>query len=115
MNNVLIGISLFVLAQTISWFQSNALLVSDWFRENTVAVCVIFGPIIGPSFAYGTKFLYAGLGELWAVRFLAFSCGYLIFIPLTWHYFGESPFTLKNVISTVLCFALIAIQIFMKN
>ena len=58
---------------------------------------------------------YEILGSLWAIRLSAFAVGYLVFAILTWVHFDESPFTIKNVITSLLCFTILGIQIFWKN
>ena len=114
MKNVLFGMVLFFLAQTAAWFQTNGQLIHQWLANNVVLTSVILGPIVGTMFAYGTKAIYTETEALWVVRFLAFASGYLVFIPLTWYFLGETPLTLKNLISFLLCVTLICVQLFMK-
>ena len=114
MKNILFGMLLFFTAQTVAWFQTNGQLIHEWMSNNVVLTSVILGPIVGTMFAYGTKAIYLETDALWAVRFLAFASGWVVFIPLTWYFLGETPFTLKNIISFVLCVTLICVQLFMK-
>lgn len=111
---ILIGMTCFAFAQVVAWFSSNSLIISDWTAKHYVMIVLLLSPITGLGFTVGTKYLYANIDELWAVRFFAFAIGYLIFIPLAWWFFGESPFTLKNMISTLLCLALISVQVLWK-
>jgi hypothetical protein len=106
--------ALFVMAQTAAWFQTNGLLINKWLAEHVVLTSVILGPLVGIMFAYGTKAIYAETEALWVARFLGFASGYLIFIPLTWYFFGETPFTVKNMISLALCVILICVQVLVK-
>jgi len=108
------GVCMYILAQTLAWFQSNSLIISEWTAKNYIALVLILSPFAGLAFTLGTKYLYSSLEQLWAVRFIGFASGYMIFIPLTWWFFGESPFTMKNLASIILCTALIAIQILWK-
>lgn len=103
-----------VVAQFVSWYQSNSLILWDWLRQNYVPVVVLSSPFVGLAFAYATKIGYDTLGSLWAVRFSAFSIGYLVFIFLAWYHLGENPFSPKNIVTSILCFALLGIQIFWK-
>jgi len=105
---------LITLAQLISWYQSNSLLLWDWLKENYIPVVVCTSPIVGLLFAYATKLGYEVLGTLWAVRFTAFSVGYLVFIALAWYHFDEDPFSYKNIVTSILCFALLGVQILWK-
>ena len=111
---LLICIILYFLGQLLGYFQSNGILMTDWLKNNAWLTCLILGPLTALCFTYGTYYLYQDLQDVYASRFIAFSIGYLIFIPLTWYFFGESPFTLKNMLSLVLCITLISIQAFMK-
>ena len=115
MKYFLLGGLCFVLAQTLAWFQTNGLLISEWIANHLVLVCVVSGPIIGYLFAIGTQFVYGYTEAIFAARFLGFASGYMVFIPLAWIFFGESPFTFKNILSFGLCCALIGIQLLMAN
>jgi len=101
---------LLVFAQVISWYQSNSMIMWESVKKYSVPIIIFSSPIVGLLFAYGTKVGYEVLESLWAIRFSAFAVGYLVFIVLAWAHFEESPFTLKNLITTVLCFALIGVQ-----
>ena len=111
---ILFGALLFCLAQVLAWFQSNSSILGGKLEENFVWIALIFGPIVSVLFAYGTKILYAEIESLWSIRFLTFGIGYLVFIPLTWYFLGEEVLTLKNIISFLLCVALISTQFFLK-
>tara|TARA_R110000824_G_scaffold70902_2_gene181752 strand:+ start:15176 stop:15529 length:354 start_codon:yes stop_codon:yes gene_type:complete len=111
----IVGFLFYLLAQTIAWFQSNGLLVFDWMANHKILCAMCTGPFIAYFFAIGTEAMYMYFENLWPVRFLGFASGYLIFIPLTWFFFGESPFTLKNLISFLLCCGLIATQLLIPN
>ena len=103
-----------IAAQFVSWYQSNSLILWDWLKDNYIPIVVCSSPFVGLGFAYATKVGYEVLGSLWAVRFSAFSIGYLVFIFLAWYHLDEDPFSLKNIITSILCFALLGIQIFWK-
>ena len=104
-----------IVAQGIAWYQSNSLLLWGWLKDNYVPIIVCTSPIVGLAFAYSTKIGYDVLGSLWAVRFSGFAIGYLVFIALAWHHLGENPFSLKNIVTSFLCFSLIAVQILWKE
>ncbi len=103
-----------VFGQLVAWYQSNSVLLWDWLKDNYIPIVVVTSPFVGLAFAYGTKIGYEALGSLWAIRFSVFAVGYLIFIFLAWFHLGENPFTAKNIITSLLCFALLGIQIFWK-
>ena len=104
-----------MLGQVLAWFQTNGLLISEWVNDHLVLVCVVAGPIIGYLFAVGTKLVYGYTEAIFAARFLGFATGYLVFIPLAWIFFGESPLTIKNLLSFGLCGALIGVQFLMDK
>ena len=109
----LFAVILFTAAQILAWFQSNSGIIGEPFKSNYVWIAVIFGPIVSLLFAHATIMLYESM-PLWSIRFVTFAIGYLIFIPLTWYFLGEEVFTLKNILSFLLCCVLISIQFFMK-
>ena len=51
---------------------------------------------------------------LWTSRFVAFSLSYLTFPLMTWWYLGESMFTTKTLVCSILAFLIITTQIFVK-
>lgn len=110
----LIGAALLTLGQFISWFQSNSLLLGGWIKENFVLATLILAPIISGLMAIGSKYLYDYFEDLYSVRFIAFSCGYLVFIPLAYVFFDEVAWTPKNLITIALCLTIIAIQFIYK-
>tara|TARA_Y100001937_G_C7083148_1_gene314020 strand:- start:847 stop:1197 length:351 start_codon:yes stop_codon:yes gene_type:complete len=103
-----------VAAQFVAWYQSNSLLLWDWLKNNYIPVVVCTSPVVGLCFAYGTKVGHDVMGSLWAVRFSAFAIGYLVFIFLAWYHLGESPFSPKNIVTSLLCFSLLGVQVFWK-
>tara|TARA_R100000008_G_scaffold74573_1_gene53443 strand:+ start:174 stop:518 length:345 start_codon:yes stop_codon:yes gene_type:complete len=114
MKSLCIGVVMYIIAQTVAWFQTNGAIISKWMGNNIILMSIVCGPIVGAFFAYGTKYIFEETGKLWVARFLGFASGYMIFIPLTWFFLGETPFTLKNIISIILCCAIIAVQLLMK-
>ena len=114
MKQIVLGVIFYLVAQTLAWFQTNGLLLNKWLSEHVVLTSIVLGPIVGVLFAYGTKIIYSQTDALWVTRFLGFASGYMIFIPLTWYFFGEDPFTLKNIISLLLCVTLVLVQFLMK-
>lgn len=106
--------ALFAVAQVLAWFQSNSGIIGGWMAQNYIYVALVFGPIVSLLFATGTKMMYDGGISLWSIRFLTFGLGYLVFIPLTWYFLGEEIITVKNVISFLLCVALISTQFLLK-
>ena len=114
LHKFLFAFALFMLAQLLSWFQTNALILEGWVQQNFIAFTIIISPIVAGSFALGSKYAYEYFDDLYAVRFLGFACGYLIFIPLAYFFFDESLLTTKNIITFLLCTSIIATQFLFK-
>lgn len=111
---IMLGALVFMAANAVAWFQTNSMILNKWASDNSLLIALILSPIAGMLYAHGTKFLYGELSSLWSVRFISFGISYMVFIPLTWYFFGEQVFTIKNVISFFLCVALISIQFLLK-
>lgn len=108
------GLLMFLVGQTLSWFQSNSTIIGSDEGNKALLFACMTAPLTTLSFAMGTKFVYANMESLWSVRFITFGIGYLVFIPLTWYFLGEEMFTVKNGVSFLLCVALLLVQAFMK-
>jgi len=112
--NLLIGILLTLLGQVLIWFQTNGQFVWEWFRKHPMILAISFGSVISYIFILGTKYLALHFdGLLWPVRLIGFGLGMLVFTMCTWHFMGES-INAKTVVSLLLAFTLVFIQIFWK-
>ena len=113
MKNLILCLSLFVIAQTMVWLQLNGQFVWDSFRKYEW-VLILFGLPISWVFLEATRQgVTAFDGLLWPQRFLAFACGIIIFSLFTWLLKGEGINT-KTLISLCLASCLVLIQIFWK-
>ena len=108
------GIFLFFIGQTLAWFQSNSGIITEENATKAMIIAACFAPLTTLSFACGTRMMYEEMDSLWSIRFITFGIGYLVFIPLTWHFLGEEMFTIKNGVSLLLCIALLLTQAFMN-
>jgi hypothetical protein len=114
LKNLIIGISLYVLGQTLIWFQTNGQFVWPWVKKNPLPVAFVGGTVISYILIKATQYTaeyYDGL--LWPGRFLGFSIGVFIFGYMTWYYLGEG-LTTKTLVSLFLAFILIGVQLFWK-
>ena len=111
--NILFCVLIFTITQIIVWLQLNGQFVWESFRKYEWLL-VLLGIPISWFFLIGTRYgVNAFGGQLWPQRFLAFSCGIVIFAFLTWFLKGEG-LTTKTYISLGLAFLLASIQIFWK-
>jgi hypothetical protein len=111
---LLYGVLLFTLGQILVWFQSNGQFLWPIFKKNTFFVAMIGGTIVSYMLIHATRLIaehYGGL--IWPGRFIGFSLGMFVFSYLTWQFMDEGINT-KTLISIVLAFLLICVQIFWK-
>ena len=95
--------------QIVIWFQLNAQVKWDWFKDNYLLMSILGMPI-SYALLYSTKFGWEGFGELWPIRLLGFAVGMMTFPIITWVILGES-ITLKTGISLVLAGAIMLLQL----
>ena len=115
MKNLIYGTLLFIVGQSMIWFQTNGQFIWPWFKRNPLAVSLIAGTTISYMFIIATRNVagyYDGL--LWPGRFIAFGTGMVSFNILTWYFLGEGLST-KTLISLLLAVTLVAIQILWKS
>jgi len=112
--NLIIGLLLTLLGQIVIWFQTNGQFVWESFRKNPFLLAVSFGTIVSYLFILGTKYLALHFdGLIWPVRFIGFGLGMIVFSICTWYFLGEG-ITPKTLVSLILAFVLVSIQIFWK-
>jgi hypothetical protein len=110
---LLIGFTLGLLAQTLTFIQLQGQFKFSWMKENSFIVALMGIPI---SLLYlgSVKYLvdYFG-GELWPSRLMGFSIGAIVFSYMA-HFWFQEPFTLKTGICLFLAFCIMLIQLFWK-
>jgi len=112
-NDLILGIFWFVLAHFFTFFQLNGqFLKTDWFRNNEIWVAAA-GILLSFCYMYGTKYTVSGVGLLWPARFIGFSIGMFIYAIMVNYFFSEGINT-KTIVSLILCFILLSIQVFWK-
>jgi hypothetical protein len=114
MKNLIIGISIFIIGQSLVWIQTNGQFIWPWFKRNPVLVAMIGGSIISYLFIFATRLIaeYYG-GIVWPSRFIGFSCGMLTFTFLTYFMLNEG-LTTKTLISLALAICILCVQLFWK-
>lgn len=114
MRNLIYGILLFLVGQSLIWFQTNGQFIWPWFKKNPILIAFIGGSTISYIFIIATKFIaeYYG-GQLWPGRFIGFTTGMIAFSILTYLILNE-PLTTKTLVSLTLAFLLICVQLFWK-
>lgn len=114
MRGLIYGILLFVLGQSMIWFQTNGQFVWPWFKKNPLLVSLMGGTIVSYMFIHATRMVAEyNNGLIWPGRFIGFSAGIITFAILT-HYFLNEGITVKTAVSLFLAVCLVSIQLFWK-
>ena len=96
-------------AQIVIWFQLNAQVKWDWFKDNYLLMSILGMPI-SYALLYSTKYGFEGFGELWPIRLLGFAIGMMTFPIITYMMLGEG-ITLKTGISIILATVILLLQL----
>ena len=111
--SILIGASLFLLGQLITFYQLNGQFIWEWFRKHEWAIALLGVPI-SFIFIWATRITVAGFDDLlWPARFIGFGTGMIIYAFCVWYYMGE-PISTKTAISLLLALILICVQVLWK-
>ena len=113
-SNIFIGICLVVCGHVLAWYTHNLQFVYEFWKNRPVLSNMVFGIPCGFAYWYATKHFMAATGELWSIRFIAFSLSYLTFPLMTWYYLNESMFTTKTLICTFLAVIIMFVQFVYK-
>ena len=112
---ILLGSLMLLLGQIFAWFLNNSQFAWDWWKDKPLLTTLIWAYPVSLAFWWGSKWSYEGLGTAWSSRLLGFGLSYVSFPILTWLLLGESAFTPKNIVSSLLAFTLVGIQVFWKG
>ena len=107
------GTLLFLLGQTLVWYQINGQFISTWMKEHPLAVSFLGVPI-SFVYIYATQYLVEAFdGDMWPQRLIGFSMGMIAFAFLTWLHLNQG-ITLKTGVTLILAIAIVLIQILWK-
>ena len=96
--------------QIVIWFQLNAQVKWDWFKDNYFLMSLLGVPI-SYALLYSTKYGFEGFGGLlWPIRLTGFAVGILSFTFITYLVMGEGV-TLKTGISLILATVILLLQL----
>ena len=104
------AIFLFLIGQSLIWFQTNGQFVWTWVKKNPF-IMSLMGVPIAYIFIHASNNSQAYFGNLWGGRMLGFSTGIFTFTLLTWGFVGE-PITTKTFLTLILALSIILIQLF---
>ena len=106
---ILFCVLILFFTQIVIWFQLNAQVKWDWFKDNYWLLSLVGIPI-SYALMYSTKYGYTGFGELWPIRLMGFAVGMVIFPIITYMVLGEG-ITLKTGISITLAGIIMLLQL----
>ena len=106
---ILATIIILFLANIVIWFQLNAQLKWEWFKDHYWLMSLLGVPI-SYALLHSTKYGYAGFGELWPIRLLGFAVGMMTFPIITYMMLGEG-ITLKTGVSIILAGVIMILQL----
>ena len=108
--DIVVCVLILFFTQIIIWFQLNAQLKWDWFKDNYLLMSLLGMPI-SYALLLSTKYGFEGFGGLlWPTRLIAFAIGMISFPFITWFVMGEG-ITLKSWISILLAIIIILLQL----
>lgn len=111
---LIIGALCFIVAQSLSWYQTNGQFISDWMKDNPLIVSALMGVPVGMCYIYGTSYIVGAFdGSLWASRLLGFATGVFSFSILTYFHVKEG-INLKTGVILALATIIVILQIFWK-
>ena len=106
---ILFCIIILFFTQIVIWFQLNAQVKWDWFKDNYLLMSILGMPI-SYALLYSTKFGWEGFGELWPIRLMGFAVGIISFPFITYLVLGEGV-TLKTGLSLGLAVIIMLLQL----
>ncbi len=111
--NIVIAFILFMVAQSMIWYQTNSQFFSDWVKERPLLMACLGIPI-SYILIYASRYVVAGFdGLLWPGRLIGFSTGMIVMAILTYAHLGES-ITLKTGVTLLLAFIIVMVQLYWK-
>ena len=106
---ILFCVLILFFTQIVIWFQLNAQVKWDWFKDNYLLMSILGMPI-SYALLYSTKYGFEGFGELWPIRLLGFAVGIISFPFITYLVLGEGV-TLKTGLSLGLAIIIMLLQL----
>ena len=110
LKSLILGTLLFLLGQTLVWYQINGQFISTWIKERPIIMSLLGVPI-SYIYIYATQYTVEAFGgSLWPQRLIGFSMGMVSFAILTYLHLNES-LTMKTIVTLILAAAIVFIQV----
>jgi hypothetical protein len=111
--HIAIAFTMFLIGQIVVWVQVNGPMIWDWAKTYKYLLMLLGVPITW-LFMRATEYSVSGFeGLFWPGRFVSFVAGIFIFTCMT-YMFRDEAINLKTMVSLVLAFGLIIVQLFWK-
>jgi hypothetical protein len=111
--SLILGAFLFLLGQTLVWYQINGQFISTWIKERPIVMSLLGVPI-SYVYIYATQYTVAAFnGDLWPQRLIGFSMGMISFAILTYLHLNET-LNIKTIVTLFLAAAIVCIQVLWK-
>ena len=113
LTKLLHGTLLYLLGQTLVWYQINGQFISEWVKERPL-IMSLMGVPVSFVYIYATQYLVEAFnGDMWPQRLIGFSTGMFAFAILTYIHLNQA-ITLKTAVTLALATAIVVIQIIWK-
>ena len=101
----------YILASSLTFLQQNLQFIDDYYKDKHHAIILLFSlPIAYLYFYAWTYFVNSSNGSIWSARFMFFGLSYLVYPILTYIGTGETPFTIKTALCTILSIIIVLVQ-----
>ena len=112
-NALTLTILYFIAAHLMTWFQLNGQFIWKGWKDNLLLVSLIGIPA-SILFIYATKWGVGAFdGLFWPPRFIGFAIGIIIYGLLVSYFFNQG-LNLKTLVTLLLAFSILMIQMFWK-
>jgi len=109
--SLLIGSFLFILSQSLAWFQIHAQFFYSQAKDKALVLSLMGFPI-SYILIQATKYMVAGFndGSVWPTRLMGFAFGMISMTVLTQFFLGEG-LEMKTIISLCLAVMILLVQL----
>ncbi len=100
----------YLLGAIAGFLQQNLQFVDNWWKERVMLSLVLFSIPIGYFYLKSWTYFVETLGSVWAAKFVFFGLSYVTFPILAYMFLGETPWSLKTIVSFFLSLLIILVQ-----
>lgn len=95
----------------MTFLQHNLQFIDPWYKDKQIYLILLLSYPISFLYYYAwTFFVNEANGSVWSARFVFFGLSYFVYPILTFLCLGETPFTLKTAICTMLSILILLVQ-----